>query len=280
MLSIHTNYTSLLTQNNLNKTSGAMDQAMQRISTGFRINSASDDAAGLQIATRLQSQVNGLSTAARNSQDAISMLQTAEGAFDEMTNIAHRMKDLATQAANGTNSADEHAAMQAEWDQLADELDSIVENTQFGSGTNLFNNGGLFDGPMTFQIGSTTSETLTIDISGDDGQGGTSGGIAGVREMIAELKTADLSTPADDQTGDQSGAHDAMDMVDVFLNGGTWNNGTDDVESDGLGAIRGELGATINRLDTLLLTLATCVRTLKWRKVVSWIQTTLLNLQT
>ncbi|MGL6260618.1 flagellin [Vibrio sp. WXL210] len=250
MLSIHTNYTSLLTQNNLNKTSGAMDQAMQRISTGFRINSASDDAAGLQIATRLQSQVNGLSTAARNSQDAISMLQTAEGAFDEMTNIAHRMKDLATQAANGTNSADEHAAMQAEWDQLVDELDSIVENTQFGSGTNLFNTGGLFDGPMTFQIGATTSETLTIDISGgEDGEGG----IAGVRDMIAELKTANLATAGDEDN--QSGAHDAMDMVDVFLNGGTWEGTGDDVVSDGLGAIRGELGATINRLDHTVVNL-------------------------
>ncbi|MGR5541503.1 Lateral flagellin, partial [Vibrio campbellii] len=95
MLSIHTSYTSLLTQNSINKTSSAMDQAMQRISTGFRVNLAADDAAGLQIATRLQSQVNGLSVASRNSQDAISMLQTAEGAFDEMTNIAHRMKDLA-----------------------------------------------------------------------------------------------------------------------------------------------------------------------------------------
>ncbi|MGL6315315.1 flagellin [Vibrio sp. WXL103] len=265
MLSIHTNYTSLLTQNNLNKTSAGMDQAMQRISTGFRINSASDDAAGLQIATRLQSQVNGLSTAARNSQDAISMLQTAEGAFDEMTNIAHRMKDLATQAANGTNSADEHSAMQAEWDQLADELDSIIENTQFGSGTNLFNDGGLFDGPMTFQIGATTSETLTIDVSGtlnaDDEK---EGGLTGVRAMIAELKNADLSraevVDPDDSDNDRiSGAHEAMDMVDVFLNGGTHLTDPADpdtgIVSDGLGAIRGEFGATINRLDHTVVNL-------------------------
>ncbi len=190
MLSIHTNYTSLLTQNNLNKTSGAMDQAMQRISTGFRVNSAADDAAGLQIATRLQSQVNGLSVASRNSQDAISMLQTAEGAFDEMTNIAHRMKDLATQAANGTNSADEHSAMQAEWDQLADELDSVIQNTQFGSGNNLFRaetdpgvsgDGGIFDSAITFQIGSSTAETLTLDVSG---------GLGNVRNGIGEADPA------------------------------------------------------------------------------------------
>ncbi|MGR5540860.1 Lateral flagellin, partial [Vibrio campbellii] len=170
MLSIHTNYTSLLTQNNLNKTSGAMDQAMQRISTGFRVNSAADDAAGLQIATRLQSQVNGLSVASRNAQDATSMLQTAEGAFDEMTNIAHRMKDLATQAANGTNSDSEHAAMQAEWDELASELESVVSNTQYGSGNNLIGDGGLLDSAITFQIGASTNETLDVDIATELGQ--------------------------------------------------------------------------------------------------------------
>ncbi|MGR5413766.1 lateral flagellin LafA [Vibrio astriarenae] len=229
MLSIHTNYTSLLTQNNLNKTSGAMDQAMQRISTGFRVNSASDDAAGLQIATRLQSQVNGLSTASRNAQDATSMLQTAEGAFDEMTNIAHRMKDLATQAANGTNSADEHAAMQAEWDQLADELQSVIDNTQFGSGNNLFagesaqgqGDGGIFDSAITFQIGSSTNETLTFDVSTT---------LANVRDGIDDgtdsgLAYEDLATDA----------AAAMNAVDALLGD--------------VGTIRSEFGATINRLD-------------------------------
>ncbi|PSU32307.1 lateral flagellin LafA [Photobacterium lutimaris] len=244
MLSIHTNYTSLLTQNNLNKTSGAMDNAMQRISTGFRINSAADDAAGLQIATRLQSQVNGLGVAQRNAQDATSMMQTAEGAFDEMTNIGHRMKDLATQAANGTNSADEHDAMQAEWNQLAAELDSVIENTQFGSGNNLFAAGGQFDGAVTFQIGSSTSETLTVDISD---------GLGDIRAAIGVLAAADLSTEAtvdvDGNVTDPSGAAKAMDAVDALLNGTPESaQGADDATA-GIGAIRSELGANINRLD-------------------------------
>ncbi|GAL14318.1 flagellin protein FlaA [Vibrio astriarenae] len=259
MLSIHTNYTSLLTQNNLNKTSASMDQAMQRISTGLRVNSAADDAAGLQIATRLQSQVNGLSTAARNSQDAISMLQTAEGAFDEMTNIAHRMKDLATQAANGTNSTSEHEAMQAEWDQLQEELVSVVENTQFGSGNNLFGDDGIFASEITFQIGATTNETLTIDVSA---------GLADVRAAIDALADIDLSAPAggagfDDEGGDESGLSGAqlgMNAVDALLNGVASDEDEDQtagfaMESLGIGALRAEFGATINRLDHTVVNL-------------------------
>ncbi|MGF1698118.1 Lateral flagellin [Vibrio lamellibrachiae] len=263
MLSIHTNYTSLLTQNNLNKTSGAMDQAMQRISTGFRINSAADDAAGLQIATRLQSQVNGLSVASRNAQDATSMLQTAEGAFDEMTNISHRMKDLATQAANGTNSTSEHAAMQAEWDELQEELVSIIDNTQYGSGNNLFaEDVGIFDGEITFQIGSSTAETLTIDVSA---------GLGDVRNAIADLANIDLSAPAggapfedgDDDT--LSGAQLGMNAVDALLNGvaGSDDEGPSEpgpsgafaMESLGIGALRAQFGATINRLDHTVVNL-------------------------
>ncbi|MGR5261593.1 lateral flagellin LafA [Vibrio astriarenae] len=240
MLSIHTNYTSLLTQNNLNKTSGAMDQAMQRISTGFRVNSAADDAAGLQIATRLQSQVNGLSVASRNAQDATSMLQTAEGAFDEMTNIAHRMKDLATQAANGTNSASEHQAMQAEWDELQEELTSIVDNTQYGSGNNLLGAGGLLAGPITFQIGASTNETLEVNISAELGE---------VRTAIAGLTNIDF------ENGTAAGDTDAaagMDAIDALL------NGTDDGAGNttaGIGEVRSALGATINRLDHTVVNL-------------------------
>lgn len=226
MLSIHTNYTSLLTQNNLNKTSGAMDQAMQRISTGFRINSAADDAAGLQIATRLQSQVNGLSTASRNAQDATSMLQTAEGAFDEMTNIAHRMKDLATQAANDSNGASERAAMQAEWDELASELDSIMTNTEYGSGNKLLS-GGLISQDMTFQIGASSGETLDVSLGGN---------ITAIEGFI---------TAAAGQTlDDHDNAQLAMDSIDNLLSG-----------ADGIGETRSALGATINRLDHTVVNL-------------------------
>lgn len=103
-LSIHTNYSSLITQTNLTKTNNALG-------TGYRINSAADDAAGLQIATCLNAQSRGMDVAIRNTNDAVSLLQTAEGAFQEMTDIVQRMKDLATQAANDTNSADDRTAL-------------------------------------------------------------------------------------------------------------------------------------------------------------------------
>ena len=103
-LSIHTNYSSLITQTNLSKTNNALGTNQQRLGTGLRINSAADDAAGLQIATRLNAQSRGMDVAIRNTGDSISLLQTAEGAFNEMTDILQRMKDLSTQASNATNS--------------------------------------------------------------------------------------------------------------------------------------------------------------------------------
>ena len=136
-LTIHTNYSSLLTQTNLNKTNNALAVNQQRLGTGLRINSASDDAAGLQIATRLNAQTKGMAVAGRNVNDASSLLQTADGAFGEMTDILQRMKDLATQSANGTNSDDDRKAMQAEYDELGKELGNIMENTSY-AGEKLF----------------------------------------------------------------------------------------------------------------------------------------------
>ena len=136
-LSVHTNYASLATQNQLGKTNSMLSTAMQRLGTGLRINSASDDAAGLQIATRLQTQSNGQKIGMRNAQDSISMMQTAEGALSEMTSIGQRMKDIATQAANGTNGKAEYTALNDEYKELAAELTNIAQNTQYGEGKKL-----------------------------------------------------------------------------------------------------------------------------------------------
>ncbi|WP_112480136.1 flagellin [Vibrio variabilis] len=166
-LSMHTNYASLVTQNNLNRTNDLLNTSMERLSTGLRINSAADDAAGLQISNRLEMQNRGMSVAMRNAQDSISLLQTAEGAMDEMTNIAYRMNDLATQAANGTNTEADRTALNAEYQQLQSELVNIFENSNFG-GRSLFAGSSvdsLTNTAATFQIGSTTSETLSVDIS-------------------------------------------------------------------------------------------------------------------
>src|SRR5690554_5493765 len=148
-LSIHTNFASLVTQNTLNKNNSMLSTAMQRLGTGFRVNSAADDAAGLQIATRLSAQSRGMGVAQRNAQDAISLLQTAEGAFSEMTDILQRMKDLATQASSDTNSAADRTAMKAEFDELAKEITNVLSNTKY-AGESLFSQAGA--------TGSTTVE--------------------------------------------------------------------------------------------------------------------------
>jgi len=157
-LTVNTNIASLNTQRNLNTSSGALDTSLQRLSTGSRINSAKDDAAGLQIANRLTSQINGLGVAVKNTKDGISMAQTAEGALQQSTSILQRMRDLALQSANGSNSAEERKALNAETAELKKELDRIANTTTFG-GKKLLD--GSF-GTTTFQVGSAANETISV----------------------------------------------------------------------------------------------------------------------
>lgn len=131
MLSLHTNSAALSAQNSISKTQQSLSTSMTRLSTGYRINSAMDDAAGLQIATRLKAQTSGMAMAMRNTQNATSMIQTADGALGETVNILVRMKDLATQAADGSSTADDRKAMQAEFDTLTNELSNVLGNTSF-----------------------------------------------------------------------------------------------------------------------------------------------------
>ena len=131
MLSLHTNAAALSAQSSISKTQQSLSTSMTRLSTGFRINSAMDDAAGLQIATRLKAQTSGMAMAMRNTQNATSMIQTADGALGETVNILVRMKDLATQAADGSATGSDKTAMQAEFDTLTNELSNVLGNTSF-----------------------------------------------------------------------------------------------------------------------------------------------------
>ncbi|BAN49744.1 flagellin [Metapseudomonas resinovorans] len=159
-LTVNTNIASLNTQRNLNTSSRALDTSLQRLSTGSRINSAKDDAAGLQISNRLSSQINGLGVAVKNSNDGISMAQTAEGALQQSTSILQRMRDLSLQSANGSNSDDERKALNAEVTELKKELNRISNTTTFG-GKKLLD--GTF-GTTTFQVGSAANETISVNI--------------------------------------------------------------------------------------------------------------------
>ncbi len=159
-LSVNTNVASLNTQRNLNSSTNALATSLQRLSTGSRINSAKDDAAGLQIANRLTSQINGMGVAVKNSNDGISMAQTAEGALEQSTTILQRMRDLSLQAANGSNSAEERKALNSEVVELKKELDRIANTTSFGGKK-------LLDGSFqatTFQVGAAANETITVKL--------------------------------------------------------------------------------------------------------------------
>lgn len=165
MLSLHTNHASLSAQNSIARTQNSLSTSQTRLSTGYRINSAMDDAAGLQIASRLKAQTSGMTVAMRNTQNSTAMLQTAEGALDEVSNMLVRMKDLATQAADASSTADDKTAMQSEYDALGKELANVLKNTTFGGSTLLVD--GTVDAAMTFQIGASSSETMEIDLSDD-----------------------------------------------------------------------------------------------------------------
>ncbi|WP_218422524.1 flagellin [Stutzerimonas stutzeri] len=160
-LTVNTNVASLNTQRNLSNSANALSTTMQRLSTGSRINSAKDDAAGLQISNRLGSQISGLNVAVKNSNDGISMAQTAEGALQQSTNILQRMRDLSLQAANGSNSDSERSALNDEVTQLKKELNRISNTTTFG-GRQLLD--GSF-GTTTFQVGSAANETISVKIN-------------------------------------------------------------------------------------------------------------------
>ena len=165
-LSIQSNMASMSIQNQLGRSNNDLSTALERLGSGFKINSAKDDAAGLQIASRLNAQVRGQDAGLYNGNNAMSMMQTAEGAFDEMTNIAYRMKELATQGSSDTNGAKEWAAQSAEYTALATELTNIMDNTSFGDGTKLLAAAGKFGaGAVNFQVGSSAAETLNVDIS-------------------------------------------------------------------------------------------------------------------
>lgn len=215
-LSIHTNYSALVTNTALNKSNNALATNQQRLGTGLRINSAADDAAGLQIATRLNAQSRGMGVAMRNTSDAVSMLQTAEGAFSETTDILQRMKDLSTQAANDTNTADDRTSLQAEFDALGEELTNIFNNTKY-AGENLFTT--KLAAAVNFQIGASAAETMEFDVSTDMGTLETT--------LTTTVQALTLNSAAN--------AGLAITGLETALNE--------------VGSMRAQFGATINRLN-------------------------------
>ena len=165
MTVINTNSAAMLTANSLRINENSMTAAMERLSTGKRINSAADDAAGLAIANRMTSQIRGLDQAARNANNAASMLQLADGAAEQLTNILQRMRELVVQAADGSNEATDVALLNVEFIEAAQEIDRIVEASEFNGKNLLDGSAGGADSVVTFQVGANAGQTLEVDFA-------------------------------------------------------------------------------------------------------------------
>ncbi len=216
-LVVNTNIASLNAQRNLSKSQRGLDQAMQRLSSGLRINSAKDDAAGLAISDRMTSQIRGLNQAARNANDGISLSQTAEGALSETTNMLQRMRELAVQAANDTNTTEDRSSLDAEFQSLVEEINRIAVSTAFNGKTMLTGSYANSGSGFTFHVGANANQVISITIAGASaGALGTTGSVAG----------QDVLT--------RSAANSAITVMDEAIS---------DID-----VMRGDLGAAQNRM--------------------------------
>ncbi|RTE86154.1 MULTISPECIES: flagellin [Gammaproteobacteria] len=219
-LYVNTNVSSLNAQRQLITSSNALDKSFQRLSSGFRINSAADDAAGLQITNRMTSQIMGLNQAVRNAQDGISVAQVAEGALQESTNALQRIRQLAIQAQNGINSTADRVALQKEVSALKTELNRIASTTQFAGKS-------LLDGTYNerFLVGANAGQTISVNLS----RNGFSIGVGG-------LNIGDISVSSFD------GAASALTQIDTAIST--------------IGAARADLGAIQNRFQSTIRNLS------------------------
>jgi flagellin len=215
---INTNLVSLNAQRNLSMSGGSLATSMQRLSSGLRVNSAKDDAAGLAIADRMQTQVRGMNVAMRNANDGISLAQTAEGAIGKVGDMLQRMRELAVQAANATNGDDDRANLDAEFSQLTEEITRTLGNTRFNGLAIL----GADAGGQVFQVGANSTDQITITTEDLAANG-----------AIAALPGSDLLS-----AGNSTLAMDAIDAALTVVN-----------------AERAQYGATQNRFEAVIETL-------------------------
>src|SRR5690606_2155849 len=250
-MSVQNNVSAMNAYRNLTNTQNNLSSSLEKLSSGFRINRAADDAAGLAISEGLRSQIGGLNVAIRNAQDGISVVQTAEGALNETHAILQRMRDLSVQAANtGALSDTAKGNIQAELDQLAEGLDAIADQTQF-NGTKLLD--GKFNG--TFQVGANEGETIDVvighgvDAGGDPLAAGAKKGMNSTDLGVKGLDIADAGTPLDPTDADSgTGAELAIKKIDEAIKT--------------VSTVRSDLGAKQNRLDHTINNLQVSVENL------------------
>ena len=248
-LYVNTNTSSINAQRNLSKSTNALQSSYTKLASGSRINSAKDDAAGLQISNRMTSQINGLTQGNRNANDGISLCQTAEGALDEVTNMLQRMRTLAIQSANGTNSSDERDAIQAEAKQLQQEIGRIGKDTSFGGTLKIFGEStadkslikvsGDANGNVGFQVGSNANEKISVSFKSMNKLLSLTVTEDGTTITAAVTVTADsLSSGNNISLSTASDAQVAIKSLDAMIK---------QVDS-----YRAELGAAQNRLESTI----------------------------
>ena len=237
---VNTNVSSLNTTNKLSKATHSLDTTYKRLSSGYRINSAKDDAAGLQISDRLTSQINGLKQGNRNANDGIALAQTAEGALDEVHTMLQRIRTLSVQSANGTNTTADRASIQGEVSQLCSEINRIACKTTFGGSEILSGKdtkGQTLvgkDGKVAFQVGSNANDTTSVDLSSgftvEQMNTAAKAGLTLVDDADNRGKTFSVSTAAAAQT--------TLAKIDKFI--------------AYVDKSRGQLGAVQNRLESTI----------------------------
>ncbi|WP_242267442.1 flagellin [Bacillus cereus group sp. BfR-BA-01352] len=221
---INTNINSMRTQEYMRQNQDKMNTSMNRLSSGKRINSAADDAAGLAIATRMRAKENGLGVASRNTQDGISLIRTADSALNSVSNILLRMRDLAVQSANGTNSGDDRTAIDKEFGQLINQIDYIAKNTAF-NGTTLLNGSKDADDKHV--------KTSSVAIKTYD-----DGGAADISITLASANAVDLGLATEASGTLTPTSVTAKDIITTI-----------DTKLKDIATSRADLGATLNRLD-------------------------------
>ena len=198
MATINTNMAANIAANSMTRNERSMSQTMERLSTGIRINSAKDDAAGLAISSKMTSQINGLNQAVRNANDAVSMLQVGEGAMKGVTDMLQRMRELAVQAISDSNTTSDRSALNSEYKQLSSEINRIGGNTQW-NGTNLLDGQIGSSGSVTFQVGANANQTVATSFTA---MGSTEGGVASADAIVSTKQVSTITLSGTLREGD------------------------------------------------------------------------------
>ena len=235
MAVVNTNISASLAQASLARNERALSKAMEQLSTGKKINTAADDAAGLAISTRMSSQIVGLEQSVQNASDAISMIQTAESALDEITTMLLRMRELALQASNGTGSVADRDYLQDEFSRLKDEIDRIANNTEWNGRAVLNGNaGGTGVQNVSFQVGGNAGQTISVDFGYMVGGGVASAGATTLASSTAGVALSGIAISGATTAAAQTAASAAMTGIDKAI--------------ENVSNQRASFGATVNQL--------------------------------